>query len=127
MRTGHGENVGRAIDQVRRKWLTAKLADVDTIAFTNLHCVKTRRLTPDSVNAGGRDFDIFAISNQAAEQALGNRAATNIAGANKEDAFHGTRRASERELKLNDELRMSNDEGIRIDSRIDRLCFVISR
>ena len=70
------------------------MPDVYAFSFANLHGVKTRRLAANRVDTGGRDFNIFAISGQSTKQALGDGAATDIAGANKEDAFHGSVRAA---------------------------------
>jgi hypothetical protein len=101
MRTGHRENMRRAIDQVVRERLTAQVANIDAFNFANLDRVKTRRLPTNGVHTGGGDFDVFAIPNQPAKQTLRDWAATNISGANKENAFHGGRRACEREDNLN--------------------------
>jgi hypothetical protein len=88
--------VGRALDQIAGQRLTAQVTDVYPIGFTNLHRVKTRRLTAYRVNSGRGDFDVLAIADQPAKKPLRNRATTNIAGANKENAFHDWRRARER-------------------------------
>ena len=88
MRAGHGENVRRALDQIGRERLTAQIADVHAVAFANLHRIKTGRLSPDCVNAGRSDFDVFAIADQPVKQSFGDRTAADIARANKEDAFH---------------------------------------
>ena len=88
MRAGHGENMRRALDQIGRERLAAQIADVHAVAFANLDRVETRRLSANRVHAGGSDFDVFAIADQAAKQTLGNGTAADVAGANKEDAFH---------------------------------------
>jgi hypothetical protein len=40
------------------------------------------------MNAGRSDLDVFAIADQAEKQSFGDGTATDIARANKEDAFH---------------------------------------
>jgi len=85
---GHGKDVRGAINQIGGKRLAPLIADVYAIGFANLHRVKTWWLTTHCVHAGRSDFDIFAIADQSAKESLSDRAATNIAGANKEDAFH---------------------------------------
>jgi hypothetical protein len=69
--------------------LAALITDVYTIGFTNLDRVETWRLSADCVHSGRCDFDVFAIPNEPAKQSFGNGTSADIAGANKEDAFHG--------------------------------------
>jgi hypothetical protein len=88
MCAGHSENVRRALDQIGGERLASQIADIHAISFANLHRVQTGRLPPDCVHAGGSDLDIFAIADQAAKQSFGDGTATDIARANKEDAFH---------------------------------------
>jgi hypothetical protein len=52
------------------------------------------------MNARGRDFDVFAISNQPSKQPFSDRASANIASANEEDAFHNSRHRRRRTGKL---------------------------
>jgi hypothetical protein len=111
MRPGHRENVRRAIDKVGRERLAALIANVHAVRFTNLHGVKTWRLATDRVHTGRRDLNVLAVADQPAKQSLRNRAATNIASANKEDAFHGARRASERVIKVGLNARKVNQSG----------------
>jgi len=53
-----------------------------------MNCVQARRLSADCVHARGGGLDVFAISEQAPEQTFRHWASTNIARADKEDAFH---------------------------------------
>jgi hypothetical protein len=46
------------------------------------------------------DFDVFLVSEQTVKKPFRNRAATNITGADKEDAFHNSESASERNPNL---------------------------
>jgi hypothetical protein len=100
MRAGHRENVRGALDQVSGQRLTAQVADGYAFAFANLNGIKTRRLPANGVHAGRRDFDVFAISDQPAEQPFRDRTAADIASANKEDTFHDWRRACQRANNL---------------------------
>jgi len=52
------------------------------------------------MNPGRSHFDVPPISNEATKKAFRDRAAADISGTNKEDAFHGSRRASGREIKV---------------------------
>ena len=70
MRAGHGKNVGRAIDQRRSQRLTAQTADVHASSGRTLHGMQTGRLTAHGIDAGGSDFDVFAIAEQGDEKAL---------------------------------------------------------
>jgi hypothetical protein len=89
MRPGHGENVRGTFDQLVGQRLTAKAADVYALLLANLDRVKTRRLPVHGVDAGRGHFNVLAISDQAPEKPFCDRASTNVACANKEDAFHG--------------------------------------
>ena len=88
MRAGHGENVRRLFYQIRGERLAALIADIDAVGFANLDGVKTGGLPANGVHPGRSHFDI-AIADQPPEKSFRDRAAADIAGANKEDAFHG--------------------------------------
>jgi hypothetical protein len=49
------------------------------------------------MHAGRSDLDVSAIPDQPAKQSFGNGTSTDIAGADKEDAFHGSHRARDAE------------------------------
>ena len=97
---GHGKNVRCAIDQCRRERLAAQVADVYAFIRADLHRVKTWRLAAHGVDTGRFNFDVVTIANQTAKKPFRDRAAANIACADKEDAFHGSRGASERHPNL---------------------------
>jgi alkanesulfonate monooxygenase SsuD/methylene tetrahydromethanopterin reductase-like flavin-dependent oxidoreductase (luciferase family) len=102
MRASHRENVRGALDQLGGQRLAAQIADVYAFAFANLDGVKARRLAANRVHAGGRDLDVFAVTDQPAEQSFRDWTAADIASANKEDAFHdGAALACARQLKSN--------------------------
>jgi hypothetical protein len=48
------------------------------------------------VDTSRENFDVLTIANQTAKKPFRDRAATNITGADKEDAFHDSHGASER-------------------------------
>jgi len=52
------------------------------------------------VDTSRKNFDVLTIANQTTKEAFRDRAAANITCANKEDAFHGSRGASERQSNL---------------------------
>jgi hypothetical protein len=89
-----------AIDQIGSQWLTAQIADVHSVTLADLHCVKTWWLSAHRMDASGSDLDVFAVADQSAKQPFGNWTAANIAGANKKNAFHDSRRACERANKV---------------------------
>jgi hypothetical protein len=91
MRAGHSENVGGAIDQGGGERLAAEAANVDAFLFANVNGVQARRLSANGMNPGGYDFDVFAIAEQTAEEALCHRAAADISRADEEDTFHDFR------------------------------------
>jgi len=96
VRAGHGENVRRLADQIGSERLAAQIANVHVVRFANLHRVKARRLSAHRVDTGRSNFNVFTVSDQPAKQPFGDWTATDIAGANKENAFHDSRRARER-------------------------------
>ena len=88
MSAGHRENVGRAIDEGGGERLAPQPANIDAFLFANVDRMQAWRLSTNSVDAGRSDFDVFAVPNEAAEEAFSHGAAADIAGADKEDAFH---------------------------------------
>jgi hypothetical protein len=100
MRAGHSENVGRTIDQGGGERLAAEPANVDAFLFANVDGVQARWLSANGMNPGGCDFDVFAIAEQTAEEALCHRAAADISRADEEDAFHDFEPAPCRQGKL---------------------------
>ncbi len=52
------------------------------------------------MDTGRNNFDVLTIANQTTKKPFRDRAATNIACADKEDAFHGSHGASERQSNL---------------------------
>jgi hypothetical protein len=76
------------------------MADVHAFGFANLDSVKAWRLSAHRVHTRRRDLNVFAIADQPAKKSFRDGTATNIASANKEDAFHGWRRARERKGKV---------------------------
>ena len=100
VRAGHRENVRRAIDQGRREWLAALAADIRAFLFADLHRVKTWRLSAHGMHASRKNFDVATVTKQTTKKPFRDGTATNIASADKEYAFHGSRDASERHPNL---------------------------
>ena len=67
MCAGHRENMRGLIDQRGRKRLAAKPADVHAFLLGHLDGIKAGRLAAHCVNTGGRNFDIFAIPDEASK------------------------------------------------------------
>ena len=63
MRACHGENMGGALDEHCRQWLTAQASNVYAFGFANLHRIQAWWLAAHGVNACRAHFDIFAIAN----------------------------------------------------------------
>jgi hypothetical protein len=97
---GHGKDVRRAIDQGRRERLAALAANICAFVLADLHRVETWRLAAHGVHAGRKNFDVSTVTKQTAKKPFRDGTATNIAGADKEYAFHGSRGASERHPNL---------------------------
>ena len=76
------------IDQRRGERLAPKAADVYACLLGHLHGIKAWRLAVDCVNAGGRNFDIFAITDETSKEPFCDRTSANISCADKENAFH---------------------------------------
>src|SRR2546430_1739482 len=77
MRASHGKNMCRPIDQRRGK-----------------------RLTAHRVYTGRNNFDVFSVPKHAAKKSFRDRAAADITCTDKEDAFHNSESASERNPNL---------------------------
>jgi hypothetical protein len=94
MGPGHGEDVGGAFNQAGREWLTAKMTDVDTFIFANLHGIQTWGLSAYRMHSGRGDFDIFSVPNQPPKKTFRDGTSANVSGTDKKDAFHDAGRAS---------------------------------
>jgi len=88
MRSGHGKNVGRSIDQRDREWLTAERRDIDSALPANVDRMHARRLSPHRMHTSRIRFDVLAIAKQPAEKSQGHGTAANVAGTDKKDVFH---------------------------------------
>src|SRR5262249_30380008 len=93
---GHGKNVRGAIGQGCRHRLAALAANVCAFLLADLNRVKTRRLAAHGMHACRKNFDVFAVPEQTAKKPFRDWAATDIAGADKEYAFHVSDGTSER-------------------------------
>jgi len=100
VRASHRKNVRSVIDEGRRERLTAHVANIRTVFCADLHSIQTWGLAAHCVDTGRNNVDVPTISNQTAKKPFGDRAATNITGAYKEDTFHGSNGASERRANL---------------------------
>src|SRR5204862_5719819 len=100
VRTCHGEDVCRPIDQRRGQWLTAQIANIDPGIGADFDRVKTWRLTAYRVHTGRNNFDVLSVANHAAKKPFRNWAAADISCTDKEDAFHNSQSASERNRNL---------------------------
>ena len=100
MRASHCKNMCRPIDQRRGKRLTAQIADVDPCFRTDFDRIKTWRLAAYRVHTGRNDFDVFSVPEHAAKKSFRDRAAADITCTDKEDAFHNSESASERNPNL---------------------------
>jgi hypothetical protein len=90
----------RSIDQRCRKRLTPQIADVGAGFCANFDRVEAWRLTAHCVHTGRSNFDVLSVPKQTAKKPFRNRAAANITCADKEDAFHNSESASERNPNL---------------------------
>jgi hypothetical protein len=90
----------RSIDQRRAKRLTAQIANVDTCFRADFDRIKTRRLAAYCVHSGRNNFDVLSVPKHAAKKPFRDRAAADITCADKEDAFHNSESASERNPNL---------------------------
>ena len=100
MRARHGKNVCRSIDQRRGKRLTAQAANVDACFCADFDRIEAWRLAAHCVHAGRNNFDVLSIPKQTAKKPFGDRAAADITCTDKEDAFHNSEGASERNRNL---------------------------
>jgi hypothetical protein len=88
------------IDQRRGKRLTAQIANVDACFCADFDRIKTWWLAAHGVHTGRNNFDVFSVPKHAAKKPFRDRAAADITCADKEDAFHNSESASERNPNL---------------------------
>ncbi len=80
--------------------MTAQIADVRACFRANFYRINTWRLAVHRVHTGRNNFDVLSVPKHAAEKPFRNRAAADITCADKEDAFHNSESASERNPNL---------------------------
>src|SRR5581483_1494257 len=97
---GHGKNVRCLIDQRGSKRLAAQIANVNAYFRADFDCVKTGRLAAHRVHTGRNNFDVLPVAKQTAKKPFCNRTAADITCTDKEDAFHNSESASERDSNL---------------------------
>ena len=100
MCASHDKNVCRSIDQCGSKRLTAQVANVDACFRADFDRIEAWRLAAHCVHTGRNNFDILSVSKETAKKPFRNRAAADITCADKEDAFHNSESASERDSNL---------------------------
>jgi hypothetical protein len=100
VRASHRENVCCPIDERRGKRLTAQIADVDPCFCADFDRIKTWRLAAHCVHTGRNNFDVFSVPKHAAKKPFRDRTAADITRAYKEDAFHSSESASQRNPNL---------------------------
>src|SRR2546428_157766 len=100
MCASHGKDVCGTFNQRTGQGLAAQIADIGPFFLANLDRVETWWLAANRVYTSGRNLDVFAVADQTAEETFRDRAPANITRTNKENAFHGVRRASTRNNNL---------------------------
>jgi hypothetical protein len=96
VRASHGKDMCRSIDQRCRKRLTTQIANVGACFCADFDRIETWRLAAHCVHAGRNNFDVLSVPKQTAKKPFRNRAAADISCTDKEDAFHSSESASER-------------------------------
>ena len=117
MRTGHGENVRSLINQRSGQRLAAQRAYICAFLCAHFYGVQAWRLAANRVHAGGRDFDVLPVASHAAKKPFRDRAPTNVACADEEDVFHGSKRVANAFIKLEANLSKSISDGPRASFR----------
>jgi hypothetical protein len=97
--------------------LAAQIAYVCVFLSAHFNGVQAGRLAPNRVYAGGCNFYVLAVANQAAEKAFCDGAPANVACADEKDAFHGSERAASAFTKLEANLFKSISDGAGAPSR----------
>ena len=97
---GHGKDVRCPIDQRWTNWLAAHIANVRPFFGAYFNRIEARRLAAHSMHTGRNNFDVLSVSQQTAKKPFRNRTAADITRADKEDAFHNSESASERNSNL---------------------------
>jgi hypothetical protein len=76
------------------------MANVGPFFGAYFNRIEARRLAAHSMHTGGNNFDVLSVAQQAAKKPFRNRTAADITRADKEDAFHNSESASERNSNL---------------------------
>jgi hypothetical protein len=90
----------RSIDERCCQRLTAQIANVHASFCADFNCIKTWRLAAHRVHPSRNNLDVLLVPKQTAKKPFRNRAAADITCTNKEDAFHNSESASERNPNL---------------------------
>jgi hypothetical protein len=80
-----------AVDERRRQGLTPQLSNIDALLCANFDSVSAGRLTTNSVNASGSNFNVLAIPQKTSKKAFRDGTPTNVSRTNEKDAFHNLR------------------------------------
>lgn len=96
----HGKDVRGSINERCRNRLTLQTADVGAFFRADLNRIEAWGLAAHRMHASRSDFDIFSVPKQMAKQPFRNWAPAYITCTDKEDAFHDSDGASERNANL---------------------------
>jgi hypothetical protein len=113
VRPRHGENVRSLINERSGQRLAAQIAYICAFLCADFHGVQAWRLATNCVHTGRCDFDVLPVASQAAKKPFCDRAPTNVACANEEDAFHWSKRATSAFIKVEADLSKSISDGPR--------------
>ena len=88
MRAGHGENMGRAIDQRGGQWLAAQIANIDPFFRANLNRMQSSAAVRARHARRPKPLRCPCDCQETAEKPFRHGAAANVTGTDEKDAFH---------------------------------------
>jgi hypothetical protein len=89
MAVGHAKDVVGFFNQFGGGGLATQIGDVDVEFLHHFDGVGAGGLSIDGADASGLDMDVLATFGHVAEKTFGHGATTDVASADKENAFHG--------------------------------------
>jgi hypothetical protein len=100
VRAGHGKNVCGTINERVRKRLALQAGNISAFFRADLDCIEAGWLTAHRMHPCRDDFNILSVPQQMTKQPFCDGAAADITCTDKENAFHNSDGASERDCNV---------------------------
>jgi hypothetical protein len=96
----HGKYVCGSINERPCKRLALQAANISAFFGADLDCIEAGWLTEHRMHPCRDDFNILSVAQQMTKQAFGDGAAADITRTDKENVFHNSDGASERDCNV---------------------------